>query len=53
VQLYDYQIENDDLQRAANELCDVIEREKARRINGHKRHKGDWSKWLAGWKMMF
>ncbi len=31
VQLYDYQIENDDLQRAANELCEVIEREKARR----------------------
>ena len=31
VQLYDYQIENDDLGRAANELCDVIEREKARR----------------------
>ncbi|MBW3635671.1 MAG: guanylate kinase [Armatimonadetes bacterium] len=32
VQLYDYQIENDDLQRAANELCEVIEREKARRM---------------------
>jgi guanylate kinase len=31
VQLYDYQIENDDVERAANELCEVIEREKARR----------------------
>jgi guanylate kinase len=30
-QLYDYQIENDELERAASELCEVIEREKARR----------------------
>jgi guanylate kinase len=28
---YDYEIVNDDLNRAANELCEVIEREKARR----------------------
>lgn len=28
---YDYQIINDDLQRAADELCEVIENEKARR----------------------
>lgn len=31
VQLYDHQIVNDDLQRAAAELCQVIELEKARR----------------------
>ncbi len=31
VQLYDYQIENDEIERAANELCEVIEREKTRR----------------------
>ncbi len=31
VQLYDYQIENDEIERAARELCKVIEAEKARR----------------------
>ena len=31
-QLYDYQIENDEIERAANELCGVIEQEKARRL---------------------
>jgi guanylate kinase len=31
VQLYDYQIENDDLERTAKELCEVIEREKTLR----------------------
>ncbi|HEX9997494.1 MAG TPA: guanylate kinase [Abditibacterium sp.] len=33
VQLYDYQIENDEIERAANELCAVIEQEKARRLS--------------------
>ena len=31
VQLYDHQIVNDDLQRAADELCEVIEKEKSNR----------------------
>lgn len=31
VQLYDYQIENDEIDRASSELCDVINREKTRR----------------------
>lgn len=31
VQLYDYQIENDEIERASSELCEVIEREKAQR----------------------
>jgi guanylate kinase len=32
VQLYDYQIVNDDLQRCADELCAIVEKEKARRV---------------------
>ena len=32
VHLYDYEIVNDDLERAANELCEVIAREKERRL---------------------
>ena len=31
VQLYDYQIVNDNIERAAQELCEVIEKEKANR----------------------
>ena len=31
VQLYDYQIVNDNLERAAQDLCEVIEKEKAKR----------------------
>ena len=31
VQLYDYQITNDSLERAAQELCEVVEKEKAAR----------------------
>ena len=31
VQLYDYQIVNDDLERAAHELCEVVKQEKAKR----------------------
>ena len=31
VQLYDYQIVNDNVERAARELCDVVEQEKAKR----------------------
>ncbi|PQV63347.1 guanylate kinase [Abditibacterium utsteinense] len=29
---YDYQIENDEIERASSELCDVIRREKAQRL---------------------
>ncbi len=32
MKLYDFQIINDDLERAARELCDVIEQEKAKRL---------------------
>ena len=31
VQLYDYQIVNDDIEKAARELCEVVEQEKAKR----------------------
>ena len=35
VQLYDYQIVNDEIERASGELCEVVTKEKARRATTH------------------